>query len=70
MIARHSGFAQTVEDVNTSPRREWTPDNDLLPTALRSWHWHDTVDRTYWLLWAEWSELPRSVPGVLVADWD
>ncbi|WP_175561247.1 restriction endonuclease [Geodermatophilus obscurus] len=70
VIARHPGLSQIAEEVDRPPWREWTRDNDVLPVALRSWHQHDTVDRTYTLLRSEWSELPRSIPDVLVADWD
>lgn len=70
VIARHPGVPRTAEEIEKSPWRAWTSDMDLLPVAIRSWHQHDTVDRTYTLLRSEWSELPRSVPGVLVADWD
>jgi hypothetical protein len=69
VVAKHPGRPPTADDIDQSPWRAWTADNDVLPMSLRSWHPHDDVQRHYRLLWADWSELPHAVPGVLMADW-
>ena len=70
LVVRNPGPPMTAEDIERRPWRAWIRDYDVVPVALRSWHQHDEIERTYSLLWAEWSELAGSVPGVLMADWD
>jgi hypothetical protein len=70
VVARHPGLPRTAEEIERSPWRAWTRDNDVLPVAVRSWHRDDFTERTYRLLQAQWTEVSGAVPGVLVCDWD
>lgn len=70
LIVNNPGRPRTADEIERSPWRAWIRDHDQVPVALQSWHPNDDAERSYFLKRCEWSPLLRSIPGVLVADWE